>query len=189
MNRQTGFSLVEMAIVLTAFGLMMGGMLVPLAKQSRFQKEREAKRQLAVITEALYGYALIHETLPGPVGKDTLPWQALGVPETDPWGRPWRYRTAPKTNPCDPGNDIRVRDEKGALAAQVTAVVVSEGRFRYDSGAERENRDGDADFVKAFPRPERFDDVVAWVNPAVLKNRAVLAGLCAKDGAESGQGG
>ncbi|BCX80463.1 hypothetical protein MIT9_P0036 [Methylomarinovum caldicuralii] len=181
MNRQAGFSLVEMAVVLAAFSLMLGGMLGPLAKQSRFRKEREAERHLAAITEALYGYALIHETLPDPEGKDVLPWRLLGVPETDPWGRPWRYRSTARTDPCDPGNDIRVRDKEGVLVAQVTAVVLSEGKFRYDSKPEQENRDGDDNFVKDDPQPERFDDLVAWVNPAVLKNRAVLAGVCAKN--------
>jgi len=185
MNRGKGFSLVEMAVVLTVFGLMLGGMLAPLAKQYQFRREREARRQLGEIVEALYGYALLHGRLPAAVGGDGLPWAALGAPRTDPWGRPWRYRVAAATAPCSPSAPIQVREADGTTV-RVTAVVVSEGKRAFPT--EAENRDGDAVFVREEPAEDRFDDLLAWVHPTVLANRATLGGLCGSNAGDSGKG-
>jgi len=178
-DRGKGFSLVEMALVLTVFSLMLGGMLAPLAKQYQFRREREAQRQLGEIVEALYGYALLHGRLPAAVDGDGLPWAALGAPRTDPWGRPWRYRVAAGSAPCSPSAPIEVKDSDGTTV-RVTAVVVSEGKRIFST--EAENRDGDAVFVREEPAEDRFDDLLAWVHPTVLANRAALAGLCAASG-------
>jgi len=175
-DRGKGFSLVEMALVLTVFSLMLGGMLVPLAKQYQFRREREAQRQLGEIVEALYGYALLHGRLPAAVGGDGLPWAALGAPRTDPWGRPWRYRVAAATAPCSPSAPIQVREADGTTV-RVTAVVISGGKRAFPT--EAENQDGDAVFVREEPAEDRFDDLLAWIHPTVLANRATLAGLCA----------
>ncbi len=181
MNRVKGFSLVEMAIVLTVFSLMMGGMLVPLAKQVQFKREQEARRQLSNIIEALYGYALIHNRLPAPINGDELPWNQLGAPQTDPWGNPWRYRVSGNTDPCAPPQSIQVKTDSGEVV-KVVAVVLSGGKRQFCGGAEAENCDGDNVFVEKDPSPERFDDLLAWVHPTTLKNRATLAGLCHDSG-------
>ncbi len=186
MPNDKGFSLVEMAVVMVVFSLLLGGMMMPLAKQTQFRREREARKQINAIVEALYGYALIHQSLPPPVDSDAdgaaddLPWTELGAPETDPWGRPWGYRAVASLNVCNPDADatIQVQDSGGGNTVNALAVVVSGGRRNHGSAAEQENRDGDDVFVRDDPVKDQFDDVAAWIHPTVLANRAVLAGMC-----------
>lgn len=105
---QVGFSLVEMAIVLTIVGLLLGGLLPMISSQMEQQRRNETRKQLDEIKDALIGYAIINGTLPCPttttdpananygvadatcsanVAADGyLPWKTLGVPETDAWG-------------------------------------------------------------------------------------------------------
>ncbi|WP_434513562.1 type II secretion system protein [Dechloromonas sp. ARDL1] len=49
----SGFSLVEMAIVLIVFALLAGGMMISLGTQQDIQRTNEVRRQLAEIREAL----------------------------------------------------------------------------------------------------------------------------------------
>ncbi|WP_170285876.1 type II secretion system protein [Propionivibrio limicola] len=121
-SRATGFTLAELAIVLTIIALLLGGMLIPLSAQRDIQQMNEAQRQLLEIKEALHGFAVINGRLPCPTTTSDpaaakygiedascvnvdgyLPWKSLGLPETDPWGARrsaaadpftgyWRYR-------------------------------------------------------------------------------------------------
>lgn len=105
---QTGFTLVEMAIVLAIVALLMGGLLPVISSQIEQQHRSETRKQMDEIKEALIGYAIINGTLPCPTTTtdpananygiaDTtcsadaaadgyLPWKTLGVSETDAWG-------------------------------------------------------------------------------------------------------
>jgi prepilin-type N-terminal cleavage/methylation domain-containing protein len=103
-----GFSLIEMAMVLIIFGLLMGGLLMPLSAQRDLRSYSEARDNLEKIRDALYGYAIINGKLPCPTtmadpadnvnyghgdaacpitaAAGVLPWKDLGVPEIDSWG-------------------------------------------------------------------------------------------------------
>jgi len=105
---QYGFSLMEMAIVLTIVGIMMAGLLPTLSGQIEQKRRSETEKQLNEIRDALFGFAIIHGHLPCPttqvdpanaaygIAPDTctsdpsaegiLPWRTLGVSETDGWG-------------------------------------------------------------------------------------------------------
>lgn len=119
---QTGFTLVELAVVLFIVALLAGGLLMPLSAQIEVRRANEAQRSLMEIRDALLGYAAINGRLPCPSTENDpasanygnedssacaseayLPWKVLGVAETDPWGTPrvsaaqprlgaWRYR-------------------------------------------------------------------------------------------------
>ncbi|WP_025770531.1 type II secretion system protein [Thioalkalivibrio sp. HK1] len=123
-GRQRGFSLIELAIVIAAMALMVGGLMVPLSAQLERYRMRETEMALAQAMEALLGHAAIHRRLPCPDIDDDgledlsidpakpdahpcrrfeggIPWMTLGVSGLDGWNRRIRYR----------GNDAYTRKE------------------------------------------------------------------------------
>ena len=117
LNRQTGFSLLELAIVLVILALLLGGMLSPLGSLLGTRQRAQAGIELEKIREALLGFAMINGYLPCPTtttdpdngmygledsacdsdatAEGYLPWRTLGVPEVDPWGVPRNLGGAP----------------------------------------------------------------------------------------------
>lgn len=121
--RNTGFTLVELAIVLFVITLLLGGMLTPLSQQIAERQNSETRHTLENARTALAGYALSHRDgagkpyLPCPdqhsgagandgeedrladgrcagvVGN--LPWHTLGVAEVDAWGNHLDYAVSP----------------------------------------------------------------------------------------------
>jgi prepilin-type N-terminal cleavage/methylation domain-containing protein len=115
-NKQNGFTLVEMAIVLMIVGLLLGGLLVPLSAQMEQRNVSDTQKSLAEIKEAIIGYAMANGQLPCPANPSditgvtptagiarippctstnstgVLPWATLGVNETDAWGNRFTYR-------------------------------------------------------------------------------------------------
>jgi prepilin-type N-terminal cleavage/methylation domain-containing protein len=106
----SGFTLVELAVVIAIVALLLGGLLIPLATQIQGRNVKETQQSLADIKEALLGYAVTQGRLPCPdsdrdglenpcggvgsisdVVEGFLPWQDLAVPPTDAWGRIFRY--------------------------------------------------------------------------------------------------
>lgn len=104
----SGFSLVEMAIVMAIVGLLLGGLLPTISSQVEQSRRSETRKQMDEIQQALMGYAIINGTLPCPTtttdpananygvadatcsanaaADGYLPWKTLGVSETDAWG-------------------------------------------------------------------------------------------------------
>ena len=105
---QSGFTLVEMAMVLLIIALLLGGLVPVLSGQIEQRRITETKKQMDEIKEALAGYAIIYGYLPcpttttdpsnsnygvadttctsAPTAEGYLPWKTLGVPEMDAWG-------------------------------------------------------------------------------------------------------
>ena len=110
LRRHAGFTLVELAIVIAIVGFLLGAFLAPLRAQIDAARIRETERMLGEIREALIGYAIIRGALPCPdVAADgidgaapaactgtalegILPFQTLGIPRADAWGRYFEYR-------------------------------------------------------------------------------------------------
>lgn len=120
MNLNSGFSLIEMAVVLFIVVLLLGSLLVPFATQVEQRRIAETQKTLEEIKEALIGYALSHRStgaatpnqpyLPCPdadndgeedarnalgncpVAEGNLPWATLGTTPTDAWGNRFHYR-------------------------------------------------------------------------------------------------
>lgn len=66
LNRNDGFTLTEMAVVLVIIALLVGGLLIPLSAQRNVESRRDTTRALETIREALLGYAMAHGRLPCP---------------------------------------------------------------------------------------------------------------------------
>lgn len=122
MKRASGFSLIEMAVVLFIVVLLLGGLLVPFATQVEQRRIAETQKTLEEIKEALIGYALSHSStsaatptqpfLPCPdadnngeedarnaagnclAAEGNLPWATLGTAPTDAWGNRFHYRVS-----------------------------------------------------------------------------------------------
>lgn len=115
LRRQSGFSLMELAIVLMIIGTLMGGVLVAIGDSFESGRRSAALNQLRQIEEAIYGFAAHRGRLPCPAGvdglelcpptPDTPPISfgflpiALGLSGRtdvngillDPWGNPYLY--------------------------------------------------------------------------------------------------
>jgi prepilin-type N-terminal cleavage/methylation domain-containing protein len=110
-NYKSGFTLVEMAIVLVVVGLLVTAMFAPLSAQRDLKDYSQVRADLEQIKEALYGYAIVNGSLPCPDINDdgiadiagcgtasssstggNLPWVTLGVQGKDPWSRFYQYR-------------------------------------------------------------------------------------------------
>ncbi len=112
-SKQTGFSLIELALVLAIVGLVSGGLAFPLAAQITQKHVQETQEKLQATTEALVGYAVLNGHLPCPDSNgdglaDTscndsalsnsnvvlgdVPWATLGLPfQSDAWNNRLRY--------------------------------------------------------------------------------------------------
>ncbi|MCX7165450.1 MAG: prepilin-type N-terminal cleavage/methylation domain-containing protein [Rhodocyclales bacterium] len=66
LHRTSGFSLIELAVVLFIVSLLIGGLLMPLSAQHEIRGRQETDKALANIGEALLGFAVINGRLPCP---------------------------------------------------------------------------------------------------------------------------
>jgi len=117
--RVSGFTLVEIAVVMLIMTLLMAGLAPTITRQIDQQRTSETRKQLEEIRVSLLGFAVANGRLPYPAcgtlpantsnaglelspasaaacasASDiaTLPWATLGVSETDAWGRRFSYR-------------------------------------------------------------------------------------------------
>ena len=65
----SGFTLVEMAVVLAIVALLLGGLIVPLSAQIDLQKIKETRKALDDVKEALFGFAIANGRLPCPASS------------------------------------------------------------------------------------------------------------------------
>ncbi|MDH5484760.1 MAG: type II secretion system GspH family protein [Gammaproteobacteria bacterium] len=115
-KKLSGFSLIEMAIVLVIIGFTIGALIVPLGAQREVIKIKQAREELKVIEQAIMGFAIANGRIPcpaipgtgveDPVGggvctnaRGFIPVVTLGISGhfncenllLDPWGNPYRY--------------------------------------------------------------------------------------------------
>ncbi len=123
-RHKTGFTLVELAIVLVIVALLASGLMVGIAAQRNAAENVDAQRQLENIRETLTGFALTHGRLPCPALPNlassdanagvencaqphgVLPWVTLGLPEVDPWGRRFTYYAHASFTAAVPGGAL-----------------------------------------------------------------------------------
>lgn len=150
MKQTQGFTLVEMAIVLVIFGLLLSAFLAPLSAQRDLKDYSDTQKSLEEIKESLIGYALSHGYFPCPAisvsngAEDrtgatctgskrvgVLPWAELSVPKLDSWNHLYRYSvtlayadsgTKIKLSPLTARDiTIQTRDSVGAVQSLTNA--------------------------------------------------------------------
>jgi len=110
-HSQSGFTLIEIAIVLVIVGLLLGGVLTPFTAQKEQERRSEAFDYLDESRDALLGFAIVNNRLPCPDTDNppdglensctagtgnfrtgVLPWVTLSLEvAVDPWGDPIGY--------------------------------------------------------------------------------------------------
>jgi prepilin-type N-terminal cleavage/methylation domain-containing protein len=99
-HRNTGFTLVELAMVLFIVSLLIGGLLMPLTAQNEIRGRQETDRALSNIRDALIGFAVVNGRLPCPAiaatstGTVDADGRAAGVEATTANGGPCACTTS-----------------------------------------------------------------------------------------------
>lgn len=151
----SGFTLIELAVVILVIALLLGSLLVPMNAQVLQRQVDETQRILDENREAILGFAMANGRLPRPAQSATdgservndcatheectgyLPWAVLGAARADAWGKLIRYSVSPalaQNGAAIPmgasgSKRIRTRDASGTpiLADGVAAVLISHG--------------------------------------------------------------
>jgi len=193
-NKQQGFTLVEIAIVMVIFGLIIGGIMGPLKVQLENIDRKETQNLIATTQEAMMGFAIRYGRLPCPdtsgdgqenepcinydEAKAKVPWATLGISSQDAWNQPLTYQVDTRFAKDVPGGvsfglsstgNITVRVSSAGATTEVKnipAIIISHGKNWAATGDvnEKENKDGDVNFVDKNHVNQGYDDFVGWVN-------------------------
>lgn len=159
---QSGFSLIELAVVLVVVGILVGSFIGTLGSRLDVNRYVETRDRLEEIKTALYGYAMSQTPvrLPCPdtdndglenvvagqcvvlTTPGNLPWLELGIPRGDSWASTYSYwvadeysNTAGFTLATDATGVARIDDSNGGntLSNNVAAVIFSHGKNQFGS--------------------------------------------------------
>jgi type II secretory pathway pseudopilin PulG len=160
-TRESGFSLLELAVAMFILTLLLGSILVPLATQVEQRQITETQRIMDQVRDALLGHAIAYGYLPCPdtnndgvenvtgnqctsfsanIAHGNLPWQTLGLGNADAWGNRFRYavreeyaRRSSFTLGTTVAN-LRVCESAACtsdLTSSAVAVIMSHGKNGY----------------------------------------------------------
>jgi len=200
---QRGFTLTEMAVVLLIVGLLIGGMIVPMATQQDIRHASETQKLITEVSEALYGYAASHQAsdgrpyLPCPdsdgdgrenrngnacVAPDgDLPWADLGLGRQDAWGNPLRYAVTDVFANNATGFGLLAAGTQRVCADLTCTVIIATAvpvvLYSRGKNAASEQTPGTTP-PTFFQRPAAtgYDDIVGWLPVTILVSRMIAAG-------------
>ncbi len=158
--KQKGFSLIEMAIVLTIVALLLAGLVPTVSSQIEQARRNETRKQLDEIQQALIGYAIINGRLPCPANpafltgtanagtevactagtlNGVLPWITLGVAETDAWGNRFTYRVTESFADSIAAATVTPPGTCATIPANSSFALCSDGDITIKDGAAGNN--------------------------------------------------
>lgn len=149
-NRNHGFTLIELTIVLVIVSLLAGGLMMSIGAQIDQRNLIDTQQQLQEARDALLGYAASHSSadgkphLPCPDtdgdglenrtgvnctnADGVLPWSDLGLARQDAWGNRFRYHVHPNFSRADVGftlttsANFRVCDQAACTSTLATGL-------------------------------------------------------------------
>lgn len=151
---QSGFSLIELAVVLVIIGILIGSFIGTLGSRIDNTRRIETKEALDDIRTTLYGYAMSQSPvrLPCPdtdnngsedfdiadptkcdalTTHGNLPWATLGIARGDAWSSTYSYWVADKYSntagfnlTTDATGDGQIEDSSGNVISNNVAVVI-----------------------------------------------------------------
>lgn len=123
MTRDAGYTLIELAIVLTVLGFAATLLVPPLVISIRHEKLQENKDALISLRHALVDVARERGSFPASLSE-------AGLPERDTWGSPYAYR-AMEGDICSRNADgIDLTPERGGEAVEAAFLIASPGPDR-----------------------------------------------------------
>lgn len=150
-RRHSGFSLIELAVVLVIIGLLVGGGIAAVEVTRTQALRSEQEQQLERVRTALHGFAMSAGRLPCPDGPDDgghedfdtgdgecrdslvsediargrLPWEDLRLARRDAWGNPLLYAVTAEYADAPDGADPESTD-------QSSFILESDGNLAID---------------------------------------------------------
>ena len=131
---QSGFSLVELAIVLIVVALLGSGAIFGLSSQHQQMQFQESARQIDVAHEAIVGFAMSAGRLPCPADPAT--------PSTNGAGKEEITCLPANCNPKSTGCECTCKYEHGVVPWQTLALIETDpwgNRLTYFAGREFSN--------------------------------------------------
>ncbi|KHD08003.1 hypothetical protein PN36_10205 [Candidatus Thiomargarita nelsonii] len=200
MNRNNGFSLIEIAIVLFIISLLIGHLLTPISTQIDQRRYKQTQKTLEEIKQALLGFASIHGRLPYPASNQKtgrqdsslykkegyLPWADLGIARIDAWGNPFRYRAEDEYSEptldyqkifgiVGSGSGLRVKDKQNNyLTTKSDDSRVAAIILSTGKNGVPEEENGNQN--KIFMYDVDIDDILTWLSRNTLVNSLYATG-------------
>jgi prepilin-type N-terminal cleavage/methylation domain-containing protein len=131
-SRETGFTLLEVAIVLLIVSILLGYTVALFPKQQELKRYKQADRDMDIIIDTIIGFAQVNGRLPCPSNAASagisagggatdctifggfVPSSSLGIQGrlnsdnllSDPWGNPYRYYVSASDSDGDGNTDF-----------------------------------------------------------------------------------
>lgn len=152
--RNSGFTLIELTMVLFILGLLLSSFLAPLAARVEQEERNNTQIQLDEIEEILYGHVLRNNYLPCPDCSDNtggcaaataddgqedrtvgicdtvegnIPWADLGIKGTDEWNNIFTYRVDSEYADTTDGTPLQADCTGLSVTLDVSFSLCSDG--------------------------------------------------------------
>lgn len=195
-KRSSGFTLVELAIVMVIVALLSAGALTALRVQSERTRTLDAKTMLADAREALLNFAAVTGALPCPdtnddgdpdscaaigVSRGKVPWKALALPGRDPWGQALRYAVHRKftdaaTLTLSTTSALKVQSVGGSGVVVSLANEEAVAMGLWSTGPDATDNTSGGSNSELVAESPGSDDLVTWVSRFILLGRMLEAG-------------